>query len=275
MASPAREWKSIHDHLKQKLERPCPSVISDLWRLNCKLWDEEKISFFFDESFKNDILNIPIINANFNDAMCWIHTPNADCTTKSAYRTFLQDHHPHSTNQNRAITDQEIAMLNQVWKNKAIAPRVKTFAWRLIRRAIPSGLRASRYSKHIKKECCRCGQVETDTHLFFHCNFARSVWFNYGLKTEALNPTLYPSSFIQLILSSQHADLNIATVFSLLWNIWKARNDVLFKKKIWSPLQVIYATKAMLNADLEKTSEEDCRTTKFSANKIPSTNQHM
>ena len=31
--------------------------------------------------------------------------------------------------------------LKQVWKAKDIAPRVQTFAWRLIRRVLPTGKR--------------------------------------------------------------------------------------------------------------------------------------
>lgn len=145
-------------------------------------------------------MSIHIINANFNDAICWTHTPCADYTTKNAYKTFLHDDQATSLNQNKVITNQSV-MLNQVWK-KVVAPRVKTFAWRLIRRANPSGIRASQFSKKIIKESCRCEQTETDSHIFFHNIFARSSWLSFGLKTDALNPNLYPSSIIQLILSS-------------------------------------------------------------------------
>lgn len=219
-------------------------------------------------------MQIPIINADFNDEVCWIHTPNASCTTKSAYKTFLQATSMSSSNPGGTITEQEKTLLNQVWKNKSIVPRVKTFAWRLIRRALASGIRASRFSDHIQKECCRCGQIETDSHLFFHCPFARAVWFSFGFKTEALDQNLYPAAIIHLILAAHHSELNLTTIFTLLWNIWKARNDILFKKKVWKPLQVLFATKAMLNAGEEEASEED-RMNSISPNKIPNTSSSM
>jgi hypothetical protein len=50
-----------------------------------------------------------------------------------------------------------LSLLHKVWNNKELLPRVKTFAWRIIRRAIPTAERASRYSKHISNICCRCG----------------------------------------------------------------------------------------------------------------------
>lgn len=119
---------------------------------------------------------------------------------------------------------------------------MKTFAWRLIRRAIATGLRASRFSKHIKKECCRCGLIETDLHLFFQCSFSRSIWFSFGLKTDMLNSSLYPADIIHMICSGQQSELKLDTIFTTLWNIWKARNDLLFNKRKWSPMQVLPAT---------------------------------
>lgn len=254
-----KDWDNIYDHLKPNLNGPCPSIISDLWKPNSKVWDEDKISAYFDDTFKNNVLNIPVINADIDDTMCWIHTPSAICTTKSAYKTFMQEIQDSAMNHRSLATNQEIAILNQVWKNRILAPRVKTFAWRLIRRALASRLRASRFSKHIKKECCRCGCVESDMHFFFLCSFSRSVWFKLGFKSDTLDHNLYPSDVINLILSSNHPVLNLEFVFTTLWNIWKARSDLLFKKKTWSPMQVIYATKAMLNAGTLEDDKEDLR----------------
>lgn len=129
-------------------------------------------------------------------------------------------------NHGSLVTNQEIDILNQVWKSRTLAPRVKTFAWRLIRRAIDSALRASGFSKHIKKECCRCGCVEFDLHLFFLCTFSRSVWFKLGFKSDILDHNLYPPDVINLILSINHPDLNLEFIFTTLWNIW--RPDVTF-----------------------------------------------
>ena len=51
----------------------------------------KKISAYFDDSIKNNILNSPVINANLEYTMCSTHTPNADCTTKNAYKTLVQE----------------------------------------------------------------------------------------------------------------------------------------------------------------------------------------
>jgi hypothetical protein len=75
----------------------------------------------------------------------------------------------------RAVSHNTIQLLKQVWKSKKIIPRVQVFGWRILRRAIPTGARAGKYSKHISKLCCRCGMEETDCHLFFTYNFARAA----------------------------------------------------------------------------------------------------
>ena len=112
--------------------------------------------------------------------------------------------------------DQEIDLLKHDWESKTMAPRVKTFAWRLIRRAIASGLRVSRFSTHIKKECCRCGQVESDMFLFFLCNFSKSVWLKLGFKSDMVDHSLYPSDVINFIFSSLHLDLSSEIIFTTL-----------------------------------------------------------
>jgi len=59
---------------------------------------------------------------------------------------------------------------------------------RLIRRALATGYRAARFSQHIDEHCTHCGIIETDAHLFFHCDFARAVWFSATppLRTDNL-----------------------------------------------------------------------------------------
>lgn len=93
------------------------------------------------------------------------------------YKLCLQDIHSHSRNTPTQISLQVKDPLKQVWKQKLMAPRVQTFAWRLLRKALPTGLRAGRFSVHISKFYCRCGKDENDMHLFFLCDFARAAWF--------------------------------------------------------------------------------------------------
>ena len=99
--------------------------------------------------------------------LCWGLTPNGICSSKSAYKLCLQDIHANPRNAPSHVSLQVKNLLKMIWKQKLMIPRVQTFAWRLLRKALPTGLRAGRFSIHISELCCRCGQQENEIHLFF------------------------------------------------------------------------------------------------------------
>ena len=130
-----------------------------------------------------------------------------------------------------------------------MAPRVQTFAWRLLRRALPTGKRESKFSKHINKECCRFGVVEDEMHMFFLCPFAKYALFYapWFIRTEVLarNHQSIPQ-MIQALLSSSHPQINISSLFAFLWCLWKTRNDSLFNRKSTNPCQVFHVANAIM-----------------------------
>ena len=115
-----------------------------------------------------------------------------------------------------------------------MVPRVQTFAWRLLRRALPTGKRASKFSKHIKENCSRCGAIEDEMHLLFLCPFSKAAWFSHPwyIKTEPL-VAAFPSipDMIQALLSSRHPHINVPNLYTYLWCIWKDRKNELFDRK--------------------------------------------
>ena len=129
-----------------------------------------------------------------------------------------------------------------------MVPRVQTFAWRLLRKALPTGCRASRFSRHITKACCRCSQDEDEMHLFFICPFVRAAWFAHPwyLRTDLLTENHHSmQNIIYALLNMNHPYASIPNIFNLLWCIWKSRNDCLFARKCTFPHQVHLAALAM------------------------------
>jgi hypothetical protein len=95
-------------------------------------------------------------------------------------------------------------------------PRVQTFAWRLLRRALPTGKRAGRFSTHIHSNCSRCGQEEDEMHLFFLCPFAKAAWYSspWFIKTKLLfNDHQLLPDMIHFLLSSNHPCISVKTLF--------------------------------------------------------------
>ena len=56
----------------------------------------------------------------------------------------------------RSVSTKNTTILQRVWKHKLISPNIKTFAWRLIRRAIATGARAGSLSSKINNNCTPC-----------------------------------------------------------------------------------------------------------------------
>ena len=63
-----------------------------------------------------------------DDTLCWTHTSNVECTTKSSYKALMQEAPFWSQAPNNACSEPKISTFNQVCKSKNLAPRVKTFA---------------------------------------------------------------------------------------------------------------------------------------------------
>jgi hypothetical protein len=101
-----------------------------------------------------------------------------------------------------------------------MAPRVQTFAWRILRKALPTGKRASRYLKHINENYSRCGNLEDEMHMLFLCPFYKAAWYSFPwfIKSEFI-AEYHPSvpEMIQDFLTSQHPQINFTMLYTFMW----------------------------------------------------------
>lgn len=139
-------------------------------------------------------------------------------------------------------------------------PRVKTFGWRLLSNALPTAQRMHHRIKTVSPNCQTCGQWEDDLHLFFLCNFSSLCWFvsDFNLKADNLSSL----GSVQDIIAYLSANgINIYNLLIMLWQIWKARNDINFKTKIWEPQQVCNAAQAMAKTyeSVHQMEEDSCQ----------------
>jgi hypothetical protein len=100
----------------------------------------------FQQPIASFIKQTPIIQSQDEDILCWKLTPTGKCTTKSAYRACLTILQELGEPAPRQVQQDTIHLLNQIWKNKQITPRVQTFGWRFLRKAMPTGARAGKFS---------------------------------------------------------------------------------------------------------------------------------
>jgi len=114
-----------------------------------------------------------------------------------------------------------------VWRNFA-PPRVKIFAWLLTKNRI--NCRTALVTKNILQEatCEICGQAdETADHIFSECNFVRSFWSRIGWNPGYIAPV--SELWLTQTPPRVHADTAHPTILLCCWEIWKHRNEVVFR----------------------------------------------
>lgn len=222
-----------------------PIKVSDLWTEG-KEWDNQKLNALFEEEAIHKILQVPIIQGDAEDKLRWKFTKNGVCNTKSAYKEFYKGENP-STHQ---VDPHSIALLKTVWKEKNIPPKVKVFAWRLLRGALPSALRLNHRIRDISAACYRCGAPESDFHLFFSCPYSRLTWMMSGHKLDfnSFPETSILALIIALVTNNNSNKIELNKLLIILWQLWKARNDFKFQGIFREPSQICYLADAMASS---------------------------
>ena len=186
------------------------------------------INLLFTPAIADSILRCPIICTAGQDILVWKLTPTGFFSTKSAYKHCFTNLQLPPRQRPKIVPPQVLELLNHMWKGKHMAPRVQTFAWRLLRNALATGKRAGKYSKHISENGAICGNFEDEMHLFFLCPFAKAAWYSYPwfIKTEPIaQHNISVPQMIKALLSSNHPQINIASLYTFMWCLWKSRND--------------------------------------------------
>lgn len=218
-------WSTIYVHLIiQDSHFVYPAIVRDLWLPNQKLWNTNLICNLFYHDTAAEIIRTPIIQSGGEDLLCWKLIQTGQFNSKSAYKLCLQVMQQEGEPQPSVIPDNTKALLKQIWKAKDIAPRIQTFAWRLIRKALPIGKRAGKYSKRIDKECSRCNAEEDERHIFFTYPYARAAWFAKPWYIRMDNFISNSTSIITIILnllSSGHPHASLNNIFTFMWCLWK------------------------------------------------------
>jgi hypothetical protein len=124
----------------------------------------------------------------------------------------------------------------------------KIFAWYLRRGVILTKDNLIKRNWHGNKTCVFCSQYETIKYLFFHCNFARSIWLVIQVASGLYTPTSIANIFGNWLHDIDYKYMILLRVgaMALIWSLWLCRNDKVFNDKNCTLLQVIYHCTATL-----------------------------
>jgi hypothetical protein len=236
-------WETIHDHLLFPVTNsPLPATVADLWMQGTTTWNNQLLSTTFDPPQVQAITSLPVIQSQQEDILRWSPAANGNCSSKAAY-SYLANLQTHTllSQGTRNISPQANSILQKVWKAKTIPPFLKTFVWRLIRRALATAERAGRFSTHIDQHCTYCGAIKNDVHLFFLCDLPAQVWTStaFSLPIYSLDPHEDGVQIaLSLLIPPNSSKSYISKFLFTSWYIWKAHNDNRFHRKIWTSFQV-------------------------------------
>ena len=133
-----------------------------------------------------------------------------------------------------------------MWKLN-ILPKIKFFAWLLLRKRLKTRDRLSIFDYIDDNSCPLCdSDSETASHLFGYCPLNPEVWNLSGFNTNIDWLTGYLQVFKELFLDKSYHEALFAKALTLCCHLWKKRNDTIFHDKIGTTLVVVAATTASL-----------------------------
>ncbi|GKU90659.1 hypothetical protein SLEP1_g4626 [Rubroshorea leprosula] len=158
-----------------------------------------------------------------------VHSKDGIYTTKSAYQALTRDHR----------TVQQSPTISKVWQ-EFIPSKISVFAWQVLQDKIPTKmnlLKRGIIQDITESKCVLCGLASEDSnHLFIHCKIAWELWnscYRWWGSKQVLDKDCGR-------MFEQHPFIfNIKEVrggweciwFSVVWSIWLARNEKLFRGK--------------------------------------------
>ncbi|KAL0741155.1 hypothetical protein Bca4012_082668 [Brassica carinata] len=131
-------------------------------------WDVEAIRLHLPQ-YEEHIRRIILPSFSLPDKLVWIFSRSGTYTTKSGYATIKVNSIAEPANP-----------INFNWKaciwQVNTTPKIKHFLWKSMNGALPVGSVLLNRGIQVDGVCKRCGQLESEIHVLFHCTYAQRVW---------------------------------------------------------------------------------------------------
>ncbi|CAJ2675195.1 unnamed protein product [Trifolium pratense] len=195
-----------------------------IWRRRIFEWEKELVEQLF------QLLHTAVLSENSD---CWVWKPGegGSFSVRSAYLVLEEEL---SVQVNCDV--QETRTLHQLWSSPAPS-KVIAFSWKLLLNSIPTRQNLAHrgvLQQMDSKLCAICvGVDESSVHLFLHCDFASCIWYEIfrwlGLVI-VLPANLFQcfDSFIGAAVGKKCRKMFRMIWHTIVWLIWKNRNDVIF-----------------------------------------------
>ncbi|XP_026416829.1 uncharacterized protein LOC113312282 [Papaver somniferum] len=139
------------------------------------------------------------------------------------------------------------------WRVRNIPPRIQIFVWRMLQNGLPVARNIKKHIHGINDDCRLCDRkVECMEHLFLYCQVTQAVFFASPLSLrigECPNQSVQDIILQWMEEGGDHSKLKMG--ICVFWEIWKARNEVVFNKKKFSVQKVIQEALYWYNMKME------------------------
>ncbi|OVA07927.1 Reverse transcriptase zinc-binding domain [Macleaya cordata] len=266
--TPVHSNSSPHDGL---LTGPTPKLVSDLIT-ESRQWNRSLICSTFEPHIASKIQNI-ILPLQGEDVIRWTLTKSGNFTVKSLYNYLIR-----STSEDQGVpahANGSPNLLKHIWHMQSI-PKIKPFAWKCLVDILPTNERLSRIIDIDPKSALCHNGIETSSHLFMHCSFAKAVWYalpeGFILQQPAgIKIDQWFESIIHNPVQAHSSDLldNFSYAALISWHIWKSRCKKIFEDIEPNPkstvVEILALKEVMEKCFKEKSEQENGSRIKFSS----------
>lgn len=153
---------------------------------------------------------------------------------KIAYHCLGDDHERNLPSSSSSHNDQ---VWKEIWRAK-IPNRVKNFLWRLTRSIPPTRANLSKKGIQLDQTCPLCNNaIETSDHLFTECSISKLTLFASTLGGHSPHQADIIGWLLKWLTCK---DVENSQLFcTLLWMLWKARNEAVFKNTRPDPIKIV------------------------------------
>ncbi|KAL6214020.1 hypothetical protein ACLB2K_013458 [Fragaria x ananassa] len=206
-------------------------------------WNLEAISPSIPLEARHAVITTQFGSASDHDRQIWARSSSGEYSVKSGYavqNASMRLATSSNPNQSHSVPGR---VWSWIWKVKML-PKIRHFLWRAVSNCLATNER--RVHRHLAANlmCPLCdAKPETIEHCLLLCPLVRQVWcahpFSYSIDSQSISSLdrWIDGVFID---KDDHCDFgaDFETIVSfLLWNIWKARCNLVFNKAAFDPVQ--------------------------------------
>jgi hypothetical protein len=211
-----------------------------IWRRNLFQWESESVTLLLG-------ILVDVNLSGSHDAWVWKPNPEDGFSVKSAHDSLVEL--GDSTN----LSEWELKIFSNIWESPAPS-KVIVFSWQLLYDRLPTKdnlLSRGVLNQTSDTNCVWCGEtMESAKHLFLHCHKIIRVWYEVCKWLGVL--IIMPPDIMTLFDCLCGAVRNkkkkkgfLLVWHTVMWVIWRARNDVIFNGILKDPLELVEEIKVL------------------------------